>query len=117
MTITPFSTYNGILQNIRLTAQTAAGSFMLPTNGVIRDIIVTNTTGNAITGGLKFGSSSGATDIVAALAVGINGLVFVTDALLLKRFFSASSAQQIFFDAVVSWASASVQIDILYYQL
>lgn len=105
-----------LLQRIRLTAQTGANSFWLPANAVLRDVIVVNTTVNAITGGLKFGTTSGGTDIVAALAVGASGLVFVTDALLLKRYFSASVAQQIFFDTVTLWNSASVEIDIYYYQ-
>lgn len=117
MTITPSNTTNQILQDIRMSAQTAAGSFMLPPGGVLRDIIVQNTTANAITGGLKFGTTAGGVDIVAALAVGANGLVFVTVALFLKRLFSASVAQQIFYDAVTLWNSASVQIDCLYYQL
>lgn len=105
-----------LLQRIRFTVQTAANSFFLPANAVIRDILVINTTANAITGGLKFGTTSGATDIVAALAVGANATTFVADASLLKRYFSNSAVQQIFFDAVASWNSASVEIDIYYYQ-
>jgi hypothetical protein len=107
---------NNILQRIRMTAQTAAGNFTLPANAFIRDIIVLNTNGNAITGGLKFGTSSGGVDVVAALTVGGNALVWVTDALTLKRYFSSSSSQQIFFDAVTLWNSASVEIDVYYYQ-
>jgi hypothetical protein len=107
----------GVLRNIQITAQTAANSTALPANAIIRDITVRNTTANAITGGLKFGTTSGAVDVVAALAVGANALVFVTDALLLKRYFSATAPQQIFYDAVTAWASASVEINIFYYQL
>lgn len=106
-----------LLQDIRLTAQTTAGSFVIPPGAVLRDILVANTTANAITGGLKFGTTAGGVDVVAALAVGASSLVFVTDALMLKRYFSTSLAQQIFFDTVTLWNSASVQIDILYYQL
>lgn len=105
-----------LIQRIRLTTQTAANNFFLPPNAVLRDILVVNTTANAITGGLKFGTTSGGVDIVAALTVGANALAFVTDALLLKRYFSASAAQQIFFDTVTLWNSASVEIDVYYYQ-
>lgn len=110
-------TQTSILQDIRLTAQTAANNLALPAGSFIREIRIKNTTANAITGGLKFGSTSGGTDVVTAQAVGASAIVFVTDATLLKRSFSDSAIQQIFFDAVTSWNSASVQIDVLYYQL
>lgn len=106
-----------IVQNIRLTTQTTANSFMLPANVLIRDVLVQNSTSNIITGGLKFGTTAGGVDVIAALAVGANALAFVTDATLLKRFFSATVGQQIFFDTVTLWNSASVQIDVFYYQL
>lgn len=106
-----------ILQKITLTAQTAAGNFILPANCVIREILVFNTTANAITGGLKFGTTAGATDIAAALAVAASVTAFLTDALMLKRFFSPTATQQIFFDAVVAWNSANVNITILYENL
>lgn len=118
MALPNVNTYgDSILQVARAVAQTGAGSITIPPTAVIRDIIVTNGTANAITGGLKFGTTAGGVDIAAALAVTGNGLSFVTDALLLKRFFSASAVQQIFYDAVIAWNSATVQIDIVYYQL
>lgn len=119
MTIGPgANTVNpNMLQDLRATVQTAAGSARLPANAVIREILITNTTANAITGGLKFGTTAGAVDVVAAQAVGANATTFVTDATLLKRFFSASATQDIFWDAVTGWNSASVTIDIIYYQL
>lgn len=111
MTIQP------ILQRITLSGQTAAGSFILPANCVIRDVLVFNTTANAITGGLKFGTTAGAVDIVAALAVAASVTAFLTDALMLKRFFSPTATQQIFFDAVTLWNSANVTIHIIYENL
>src|ERR1019366_64370 len=81
----------------------AAGSFYLPPNAVLREIIVKETAGNAVTGGLKFGTTSGATDVAAALAVGASAFAFLTDALMLKRTFSSTAPQQIFFDAVAAW--------------
>lgn len=105
-----------VLQDIRLTA-TAATNFFLPSSAVIREIIASNTTVNAVTGGIKIGTTAGGTDVVTALAVAASANTYVTDANLSKRYFSQSSAQQIFIDAVTGWNSASVQIDILYYQL
>ena len=105
------------MSKLQVLGATAAGSVTLPANAVIRDILVNNTNANAVTGGLKFGSSAGATDIAAALAVGANALSFVTDALLLKRWFSTSATQSVFYDAVVAWNSANVNITIIYNQL
>lgn len=104
-----------ILYRIRLLAQTAAGSTILPIGAQIVNIFLANSTANAVTGGLKFGTTSGAADIVAAQAVGANATTFVADASFLLRYFSTSATQQIFFDAVGAWNSASVQIDIDYY--
>lgn len=111
------STNSGILQKITLLAQTAANNFFLPANCVLREIIAFNTTANAVTGGLKFGTSSGGTDIVTALTVGASSTAFTTDANLSKRYFSPTSTQQIYFDAVVAWNSANVNITIIYENL
>lgn len=96
-----------------LSAQTAAFSFNVPANYVIDKIVVENTTANAITGGLKVGTTSGAVDIVAALAVGANAKVVAGDAILLKQFFSSAAAQTIFVDAVTVWNSASITMTII----
>lgn len=106
-----------VTQSLRLTGQNAAGSFILPAGGLIDIIRVKNTTANAITGGLKFGTTSGATDVVVALAVAGSSVVTITDAALLLKSFSDTVTQQIFYDAVVAWNSASVQIDVIYFQL
>ena len=102
------------LQRLTLTGLTAAGSFALQPNAVLVDIIVSNTTANAITGGLKFGTTAGGVDIMAALAVGANA---IAPCVLLLRAFSRTAAQTIFFDTVTSWNSANVTIDVFYYQL
>lgn len=104
--------------SIKLVGIVAANSgAVIPINGYIQQIIIVNTTANAITGGLKFGTSAGATDVAAAVAVGANAITFITDALLLKRWFSASAAQTIFFDTVTLWNSASVNVTIVWGQL
>lgn len=109
-----YSTQVGKLQAFAVTAANSA--LILPANAQILNIIVTNTTGNAITGGLKIGTTAGATDIATALAVGANGFVSLGTNLL-KSIFSSSATQQIFIDAVGSWGSASVTITIPYIQL
>lgn len=95
----------------------ANSSLVVPANAFIQQIIVKNNTANAVTGGLKFGTSSGAVDIVAALTVGASALIFAVDSAILKRIFSTSATQQVFIDAVVAWNNANVDITIVYGQL
>ena len=98
-------------------AQGAAFSVTIPANSVITGIDIINTTANAITGGIKVGSTSGAVDIVVAQAVAGNQLVSVLDASILKRVFSTTASQTIFFDAVTAWNSATVNAYVRYVQL
>lgn len=103
---------------IKLTGVTAANTAItIPANCMIDDIIVVNTTGNAITGGLKFGTTAGAADVCASVAVTGTSISYITDALFLKRTFSTSASQQIFFDAVTLWNGASVDVTVVYKQL
>lgn len=95
-------------------AQTSAFSLVLPIKGIILGVVIKNNNANAITGGLKFGSTNGGVDVLAALAVAANFIGHAFDAALLKRFFSTSATQTIFIDAVVSWNSANVDVSIPY---
>jgi hypothetical protein len=104
------------------TAQsTTANSPTLPANAYIETIIVQETTGNAITGGLDVGvaGSSDAT-IVSAFAVGANAVINIPSASILKKVFPTSgttgpAAQQIFFNAHTNWTdAASINVTILY---
>ena len=63
-----------------------------------------------MTGGIKIGTTSGATDVVAAQAVGANALGTIADASILKKVFSRSAAQTLFIQAVTAWNSASVEL-------
>jgi hypothetical protein len=102
----------GEYSNLVIDGITSGGSFVLPTNAYLVDILVTNTTGNAITGGLKFGTSAGAIDVVTAMAMGANALGVASVTGLLKKFFSSS--QTIYYDAVTLWNSANVTIEVIY---
>lgn len=103
------------------TAQsTAANSPVLPANAYIEAIIVQETTGNALTGGLDVGvaGSSDAT-IVSGYAIGANAVINIPAASILKNVFPTSgtggpAAQQIYFNAHTSWNSGSIVVTILY---
>lgn len=107
------SGYNVFSQKVL--GATSGGSLTLPAKAYITHIRVKANNANAITGGLKFGTSSGAADVVATLAVAGSALAFATDAIILKRWFSESATQQIFYDTVTLWNSANVDIEIIYY--
>lgn len=104
------------------TAQTTtANSPILPANAYIEAIIVQETTGNAITGGLDVGvAGSSDQTIVAAFAVGANAVINIPSASILKHVFPTSgvtgpAAQQIFFNAHTNWSdAASINVTILY---
>lgn len=101
--------YNTLISNA---GKTAAGSFVVPAGYTIASIAVFNNTANAVTGGLKFGKTAGAADVVAAQAVGANAAVVVADSALLLRVFSKTVDQTVYFDAVTAWNSANVDINV-----
>lgn len=61
--------------------------------------------------------TNGGTDIVVAQAVSANAFVGVSDASILKRVFSETAFQQLFFGAVTSFNSSSLDITVGYIQL
>ena len=102
---------------VRALGLTAANSsIILPANAVIDFIVLINNNANAVTGGLKIGTTLAGSDIVAAQAVAGNSINVVSDAALLKRMFSQTATQQIFVDAVSAWNSANVDLKICYSQ-
>lgn len=97
-----------------LTEFTAAANttFVVPAGYVIESIAFQNTTANAVTGGVKIGTTNGGTEVVAAQAVGANALDTVPGANVLKRVFTTSAATTLYVQAVTAWASASVNFKV-----
>lgn len=95
-----------------VTSATSLSAISVPAGYAITDIMIENTTANAVTGGIKIGTTSGGTDVVAAQAVGANGLVMTGS--ILKRVFSTSAPTALYIDAVTSWNSASLNISVSY---
>ena len=87
---------------------TSNTTVVIPAGMAIAGIYIANSTSNAVTGGIKIGTTSGATDVVVAQAVGASALVSVSDATLLKRLFSMSVDQTLYIQAVSSWNSANL---------
>lgn len=98
------------MPGLSLAATTSNATATVPAGHAIRSIYIRNSTANAVTGGIIIGTTDGGSDVMAALAVGANAIPLVTDALTLKRYFSASATQTLFIQAVVSWNSSSLDI-------
>lgn len=86
----------------------------IPPGAYIQMIVWQNTTANAVTGGMSIGTTANGTDVVAAQALAANALVFTTDALLLKRVFSATTATTLHFAPITSSNTANLTITIVY---
>lgn len=87
---------------------------VLPPSTYIQHIIFQETAGNAVTGGIKVGSTSGGADVVAAQALGASGLAYVTDASILKRIFSTTATQPIFVTPATAGNNANVTVTIVF---
>lgn len=93
---------------LRLEAVTADTTFVVPAGYRISSIDIVNGTANAVTGGVDIGTSAGADDIVAAVAVGANATVHPTP---LKRLFAAQ--QTVHVSAATAWNSASLTVIVM----
>ena len=93
--------------------QSANAGYAIPRGHAIAAIYWRNRTANAVTGGLKIGTTAGGVDIVAAQAMGANGIGHVPDADLLKRFFSVTDRQVLYIDAVSAWNDATIDLYIV----
>lgn len=109
------------LQAIGLTGSSTTAistGFTLPAYGYIVGIVVCETAGNAVTGGLSIGDSGSSTRFIAGgnLAVAANGCSVAPDANLtrvdVQSGVPTASAVQV--APITSWNSAVVNITILY---
>lgn len=93
-----------------LNAVTANTTISIPAGWAISQILFANTTANAVSGGIRIGTTSGAADVVNAQAVGANAIGSIDDANILLKIFSRTAAQTLFIQAVTAWNSASVEL-------
>ena len=96
---------------IVLTATTNDITASIPAGYCIDDVFIRNTTANAVTGGIKIGTTSGGTQIVASITVGANAFNrTLPSALTTSGPFSATAATTIYIQDVTAWNSASLNI-------
>lgn len=94
-------------------ANNANTTVVIPEGYVILALALQNTNANAVTGGVKIGTTSGATNVVAAQAVGANAIIGVADAALLLKLFSMTVDQTLFLQPVTSWNGAVVNFQFI----
>lgn len=98
-----------------LSATSSPMTITLPPGTFIAYLIAHETAGGSATGGLKVGTTSGGTDVVTAWTVGASAYTTASDVSLLKRAFSTTASQQLFINAVTSFASSgSIDITVVY---
>lgn len=84
----------------------------VPASAYIREIIVQNSSANAVTGGVGFGKTAAATDVVTALTCAANCLTFVADSAIKLRVFASS--QPLYLSAVTDFNSAVLNVTVVY---
>ena len=100
-------TAGNYFDRVSVVAKSSNFTVSIPAGFRLNSVVVKNNTANAITGGLKIGTSSGATDVLAATAVAGSALV---DVGTLKNTFSLSATQTLYVQAVSAWNSANVDM-------
>lgn len=85
----------------------------LPANAFIIGVAATNSTANAVTGGISLGSAANGTQFVAALTCAAN-CVSATSAITAATVYSATAPVPLHAAAVTSWNSANVTLTVTY---
>lgn len=114
--------YGPSIFTLQTTGVTSSGTtavstgLTLPAYGYILAIVLCETAGNAVTGGLNIGDSGSATRFGSAVALGANACVSVPDSGNARLFVSSGvpTADTILLAAATSWNSASVNVTVLY---
>jgi hypothetical protein len=88
----------------------------LPKGAIIMTVLLAETAGNAITGGVDIGTTASGTNYASAVALGANAVVTVTDAALTRIVVSSGNtiAQPVFLTCHTSCNSGSITVTIFY---
>lgn len=103
-----------VATGITNTSSPSPAQVTLPANSYITGIIIENTTATSVTGGVKVGTTSGGTQVVANFQCLASCLTSVTDALILRRVFSTTTPQTLFIDGVTALSGAILNVTVTY---
>jgi hypothetical protein len=94
---------------------TAATSIVIPAGTYIDRVIIQETSGGAVTGGLKIGTTSGGTDVAASITCAASCLTWVPDVSLSTRIFASTAPQTLFMGAVTNFNSGpQITVTVVY---
>jgi hypothetical protein len=85
--------------------KTADFTVTIPEGWMVTRIYIRNDTANAVTGGIKVGTTAGGVDVLAAGAVAASAVVHYAP---LIGAYSASGARTLYVAAVTAWNSAQI---------
>jgi hypothetical protein len=112
-----FGTNEGVQIQNAITANTTGttSTIILPPYGFIKYIVVEETAGNAVTGGINVGDSGSATRFSSALAVAANSnTVIVPTALTGSANTGVPAADTVLIAAVTAFNSASLNVTVIF---
>lgn len=102
-----------LVRGKRLVRLTANGTITLPAGVLLRRIYFRNRTANAVTGGIRVGTSAAGTQVVTAQAVAASAIVSVLPTIENYQ----AAAQILYIEAVTSWNSADVDVIVTYEEI
>jgi hypothetical protein len=105
------------VRTLQVTAANANVTLAIPAGYTVLRVTMRNTTANAVTGGIRVGTSDGGAQVITAQALGASITLGVADSDLLLRYHSKTSPTTWFIQAVTSWNSASVVIGVVIAQV
>jgi hypothetical protein len=110
------NTFTLIQTGITASTTSSTSTITLPASAVITMVVLAETAGHSITGGVDIGDSTSATEYASAVALGANATVTVADSALtrLDANSGAPAAFQILVACHTSCNSGSINITILY---
>jgi hypothetical protein len=105
-----------VQQTQAVTASQTTATIVLPAYGFIKYIILEETAGNAVTGGVDIGDAGSATRFASAVALGANATVIVADSALTRLFSNSGvpASDGMLFVCHTSCNSASINISVVY---
>lgn len=98
----------------RSLAIAADGTLVIPANAAVTKIHVRNKTANAVTGGVKVGTTAGGTDVLAAGAVAASAVTSFTP---LIPAVNTAGTRTLYIAAVTAWNSAVLDVAVEFDEL
>ena len=102
-----------IVSGVRSVRLAANGTLVLPAGVMLRRIYFRNRTANAVTGGIRIGTSAAGTQVVTAQAIAANAIVSVLPTIENYQ----AAAQTLHIEAVTNWNNADVDVLVTYEEI